>query len=177
MKSRGEQGAASHRPRNTETVILFVVAGQTFAISTDSVQEIRSTDSLGGSASEIERPEVAKVRHTMERNRRTYYVVNAGVHFGLPVTRPELVLIMRQLRVALLVDRIERMAEIPTVYPLPPAFTGEERCWYRGLTYLDDMVVPVVNFNGFLNAEEFERLDHAANAAAAQRELEGAVQA
>ena len=66
-------------------------------------------------ANEIEQSEIPKVRHTLERSHRTYYVVNAGAHFGLPVTRPTLVLILRQLRVAVLVDRIERMAEISAV--------------------------------------------------------------
>ena len=83
-----------------------------FAVAAAAVQEIRSTDSLAVSANEIEHSEILKVRHTLERSHQTYYVVNAGAHFGLPVTRPTLVLILRQLRVAVLVDRIERMAEI-----------------------------------------------------------------
>ena len=136
-KAKSSAAHAFHA-ENPETVILFAVANQLFAIAADSVQEIRSTDSLSVAANEIERPELPKVRHTFERNRpHQYYVVNAGAHFGLPVTRPALVLILRQLRVALLVDRIERMAEIPGVYPLPLAFTGEERRWYRGLAYVE----------------------------------------
>src|SRR5271154_3327111 len=127
MKTAGVQDPKSRRARRTETVILFFVANQMFAVAANSVQEIRSTDSLAGAANEIERPELPKVRHTIERSRRTYYVVNAGAHFGLRVTRPTLVLILRQLRAALLVDRIERMAEVSAVYPLPHAFTGEER--------------------------------------------------
>ena len=172
-----EQEMKSRSTRQSETVILFVVANQTFAIAADSVQEIRSTDSLSVTANEIERPELSKVRHTLVRNRRTYYVVNAGAHFGLPVTRPALVLILRQLRVALLVDRIERMAEIPAVHPLPQLFTGEERHWYRGLAWLDDMVIPVVHPRGFLTTEEFDRLDRASQLAASQRECEGALSA
>ncbi len=66
----------------------------------------------GRRQSKSSNPELPKVRHMVERAHRTYFVVNAGVHFGLPVTRPTLVLILRQLRVAVLVDRIERMAEI-----------------------------------------------------------------
>lgn len=177
MKSADERGAPSRRLRQPETVVLFLVANQTFAIAADSVQEIRSTDSLAGAANEIEEPELPKVRHTIERGRRTYYVVNAGMHFGLPVTRPTLVLILRQRRTAVLVDRIERMTEIVTIHSLPLAFTGEERRWYRCLAYVDDLVVPVVQPGGFLTAEEFQRLDRAAKAAASQRETEGAVQA
>jgi chemotaxis signal transduction protein len=160
--------------RSAEPVILFSVAHQTFAIAAESVQEIRSTDSFAGAAVDFEQSEVAKVRHTVERAHRTYYVVNAGVHFSLPVTRPTLVLILRQLRAAVLVDRIERMTEITTLYPLPRGFSGEERRWYRGLAYLDDLVFPVIQPTGFLTADEFERLDRAH---AAQRELEGAVPA
>lgn len=177
MKSADERGAQSRRLRQPETVVLFVVAHQMFAIAADSVQEIRSTDSLAGAANEIEQPELPKVRHTIERGRRTYYVVNAGMHFGLPVTRPTLVLILRQLRTAVLVDRIERMAEISSVHSLPLAFTGEERRWYRCLTYVDDHVIPVVQPGGFLTAEEFQRLDRAAKVAASQSEMEGAAQA
>ncbi len=177
MKSAGEQDLKSRRVRKPETVVLFFVANQMFAIAADNVQEIRSTDSLAGSANEIENPEVPKVRHTIERGRRTYYVVNAGTHFGLPVTRPALVLILRQFRAALLVDRIDRMADIPAVHPLPIAFTGEERRWYRGLAYLDDLVIPVVEPTGFLTPAEFQKLDRASTLAASQRETEAAVQA
>ena len=175
MRPTAEHGARSERPQRPETVILFFVGRQIFAIAADSVQEIRSTDSLAGAAIEINRPELPKVRHTIERSRRAYYVVNAAVHFNLPVTRPALVLILRNLRAAVLVDRIERMAEISAVYSLPQAFAGEERRWYRGLAYLDDVVIPVINPGGFLAQEDFQRLDRAASAAASQREMEGAV--
>jgi chemotaxis signal transduction protein len=177
MKSTGEQAAKSHRARGPQTVVLFYVANQMFAIAADYVQEIRSTDGLAGSAYEIENPELPKVRHTIERNHRTFYVVNAGMHFGLPVTRPSLVLILRQFRAALLVDRIDRMADIPGVHALPLAFAGDERRWYRGLAYLDDSVIPVVEPTGFLTPEEFQRLDRASKLAASQREAETAVQA
>ena len=176
MKSAGEQDTKSRRARGPQTVVLFFVANQMFAIAADYVQEIRSTDSLAGAANEIENPELAKVRHTLERGHRTYYVVNAGMHFGLPVTRPALVLILRQFRAALLVDRIDRMAEISGVYPLPLAFAGDERRWYRGLAYLDDSVIPVVEPTGFLTPEEFQRLDRASALAASQREPEAAGQ-
>ena len=171
MKIAAHESVKSRRPHRSEQVILFDVAKRMFAIAAESVQEIRSTDSLAGSANEIEEPEVIKVRHTFERSHQTYYVVNAGVHFGLPVTRPTLVLILRRLRVAVLVDRIERMAEVSAVHALPLAFTGDERRWYRGLTYLDDHVIPVIQPSGFLTAEEFRYLDRAWS------EMEGAVRA
>jgi chemotaxis signal transduction protein len=151
--------ARARKPRVAEPAILFAVSRQLFAISADSVQEIRSTDSISGSASDFDSPLVPKVRHTFERNQRLYYVVNACTHFGLRVSRPALVLILRQLRVAVLVDRIERMTELNSVSDLPLGFTGEERRWYRGLAYLDDHVIPVVDPRGFLAPEEFRMLD------------------
>ncbi len=162
----------AHQP---ETVVLFAVANQMFAIAADAVQEIRSTDSLGGSAIEIEQIEIGKVRHTFERGGRTYFVVNAGMHFGLPVTRPALVLILRRSRVAVLIDRIERMAEIASVYPLPLAFSGDERRWYRGLTQVDDLVIPVIHPGGFLTDEEVRSLDLALQGSLAGPAAEGAI--
>jgi len=164
------------RARASEAVILFCIANQTFAIAADAVQEIRSTDSLGGTAIEIEQAEVPKVRHLVERARRTYYVVSGCAHFGLRVTRPTLVLILRQIRAAVLVDSIERMADVATIHPLPRGFQGEERKWYRGLTYLEDRVIPVINPGGFLTVEEFGRLDQAAAVSIATQQLESAVQ-
>ncbi len=168
---------APGRMRRPETVVLFAVGNQMFAIAADAVQEIRSTDSLAGSANEIDQIEIGKVRHTVERGHRTYFVVNAGMHFGLPVTRPTLVLILRNIHVAVLIDRIERMAEIPAVYPLPLAFAGDERRWYRGLANLDDLIIPVIDPAGFLTDEEFRALELAAQDSASQRELEGAAPA
>jgi CheW-like domain len=164
------------RPRKSlaaEPAILFAVSRQTFAIAADAVQEIRSTDSIAGAASEFECPEVPKVSHSFERAHRQYYVVNSCTHFRLRVTRPTLVLILRQLRVAVLVDRIERMTELPAVFDLPLAFSGEERRWYRGLAYLDDHVIPVIDPRGFLTAEEF-RLIEGVPQLIGSEELEGA---
>lgn len=165
---------APRRTRQPETVVLFSVASQMFAIAADAVQEIRSTDSLGGSAIEIEQIEIGKVRHTLERGGHAYFVVNAGMHFGLPVTRPALVLILRRSRVAVLIDRIERMAEISAIYPLPLAFSGDERRWYRGLAQVDDLVIPVVQAHGFLTTEELRTLDLALEGSVPQPSTEGA---
>ncbi len=177
MSPANESAATLPHTRHPERVIVFLVSNQMFAIAAEAVQEIRSTDSLAGAAIEIDSAELPKVRHRIERGRHTYYVVNGCLHFGLPVTRPTLVLILRRLRVVVLVDRIDRMAEIPAVYPLPSAFHGDERRWYRGLAYFDDTVIPVIDPAGFLAPKECERLDRARKAAAAHRELEGAVQA
>ena len=176
MKFATADASKPRRARASEAVILFCIANQTFAIAADAVQEIRSTDSLGGTAIEIEQAEVPKVRHLVERARRTYYVVSGCAHFGLRVTRPTLVLILRQIRAAVLVDSIERMADVATIHPLPRGFQGEERKWYRGLTYLEDRVIPVINPGGFLTVEEFGRLDQAAAVSIATQQLESAVQ-
>lgn len=177
MRIASQETGKARRARQSETVILFSVAHQTFAISADSVQEIRSTDSLSGAANDIEQPLFTKVRHTVERAHRKYYVVNACAHFNLPVTRPTLVLILRQLRVAVLVDKIERMADINAVHALPRAFIGEERRWYRGLAYVDDHVIPVIEPTGFLTREEFLALDRFAKVTESQQEMQGAIQA
>lgn len=159
MKIAPQDAPRPRKSRAAEPAILFVVSRRLFAIAADSVQEIRSTDSIAGAASEFEAPEVPKVRHTIERSHRQYYVVNACRHFRLPIVRPTLVLIIRQLRIAVLVDRIERMTELPAIYDLPLAFSGDERLWYRGLAYLNDVVVPVVDPRGFLTPEEFHQLE------------------
>jgi chemotaxis signal transduction protein len=174
MKIAAQEPSKSRRICRSEAVILFTVANQLFAIAADSVQEIRSTDSLGA-ALEIEQQEIPKVRHTIERNHRKYFVVNACTHFGLRVVRPTLVLILRQVRVAVLVDKIERMTEIPAVHALPRAFIGAECQWYRGLAYVEDQVIPVINPTGFLTANEFQRLDSSMAEAASHRTLEGPV--
>lgn len=148
-------------PRRTEQVILFTVGEHLFAIAADSVAEIRSTDSLAGAATELPNDSVPKVQHTAQRGRFSYFVVKAGLHFGLPVTRPALVFILRQTRIAVLVDAIERMAAISKLYALPQAFCGEEQQWYRGLALIDDRVVPVVDPAGFLTEREIEMLDAA----------------
>ncbi len=159
MKIASHDKARPRRGKNSEQVILFTAGHRTFAIAAESVQEIRSTDSLGSSAIELEQAYVPKVKHTVERSGRNYFIVNACAHFGLRVTRPTLVLILRKIRAAVLVDGIERMEELNTIHPLPKAFRGEERTWYRGLAYLEDNVIPVINPAGFLTAAEFDRLD------------------
>src|ERR1700726_2505756 len=145
------------RPR--EQVVLFSIAEYSFVISASSVQEIRSTDSLGGNVVDLDRPVLSKVRHIVERDSRSYYVVSGYEHFHLPLSRPTSVLILRNVPVAVLVDRIEQMAEMRILLGLPRSFRGEERIWYRGLTVLGHKVVPVAEPRGFLTVEELRRLE------------------
>ena len=145
------------RPR--EQVVMFSIAEYSFVISASSVQEIRSTDSLGGIVVELDRPVLRKVRHIVERDARSYYVVSGYEHFHLPLSRPTSVLILRDVPVAVLVDRIEEMAEMRVLVGLPRSFRGEERVWYRGLTVLGRKVLPVADPRGFLTVDELRRLE------------------
>ncbi len=145
------------RPR--EQVVIFSVGEHSFVISAASVQEIRSTDSLGGNVVDLDSPVLRKVRHIVERDGRSYYVVSGYEHFHLSLSRPTVVLILRDVPVAVLVDRIEEMAEMRVLLGLPRSFRGEERIWYRGLTVLGRKVVPVADPRGFLTTEELRRLE------------------
>ena len=157
------QAASSNvSPRDTrprEQIAVFSIGGYNFVISAASVQEIRSTDSLGGAVVDLENVVFSKVRHIVEREARSYYVVSGCEHFRLPPSRPGTVLILRNAPVAVLVDHIEEMAEMRLLLGLPRSFTGEERAWYRGLTVLDRKVLPVINPKGFLTPAELQQLE------------------
>jgi len=152
--------AKAHVARS-EQVILFRVSGQLFAVSSASVQEVRSVDSLAGVSTEINQPNLRKVRHVLHRGDKSLYVVNSALHFGLPATSAGLVFVLRKTRTALLVESMERMAKMTRLQALPLAYCQDERQWYRGLTALDQTVIPVVNPEGFLTPEEFAFLDAA----------------
>jgi chemotaxis signal transduction protein len=152
--------AASKTPAlRTEQIILFRVSGQLFAVSSGSVQEVRSVDSLAGSATEITAPGLKKVRHIVRRGDKSLFVVNGALHFGLPLTSGLLVFVLRSTRTALLIDGIEKMTTMTRLQALPQAFCNEERNWYRGVTALDQNVVPVVKPEGFLTPEEIALLE------------------
>jgi len=157
-----QPASSSLTPRDTrprEQVAVFSIAEYSFVISAASIQEIRSTDSLGGTVVDLDRPVLRKVRHIVERDSRSYYVVSGYEHFHLPLSRPTTVLILRSAPVAILVDRIEEMAEMRLLLALPQSFRGEERNWYRGLTVLDRKVLPVANPQGFLTGRELLQLE------------------
>jgi chemotaxis signal transduction protein len=155
---------ATPRAPRTEQIILFRVAGQLFAISSASVQEVRSVDSLAGSSAELSAPALRKVRHVVQRGDKTLFVVNGAAHFGLPPTPGTLVFVLRETRTALLVDGIDKMAAMTRLQATPNAFCHEERTWYRGLTALDQTVIPVVSPDGFLSPDEIILLDAAYDA-------------
>jgi chemotaxis signal transduction protein len=148
-------------PVRTEQIILFRVSGQLFAVSSASVQEVRSVDTLAGAAKEIAQAGLRKVRHIVQRGEHSLYVVNGAMHFGLPPSPAALVFVLRRTRTALLVDGIEKMTTMTRLQALPQSFCHEERDWYRGLTAIDQTVIPVVKPEGFLTPDELLLLDMA----------------
>lgn len=144
-----------------EQIILFRIGEQLFALSSSSVQEVRSAESLCGGATEIEAPGVEKVRQFVRRGNNTLFLVSGATHFGLSATEGILAFVLRNTRTALLVDSIERMTSMTRLQALPLSFCHEERQWYRGLTALDQTVVPVVRPEGFLSDEDLRTLDAA----------------
>jgi len=153
------QQAPRSQTVRTEQIILFRCSNQVFAISSASVQEVRSVDSLSGVAIEVNEPSLRKVRHALRRGEVSVYVVNAALHFGLKASPPSLIFLLRKSRVALLIDGIEKMTTMTRLQALPAAFCHEEQKWYRGLTVLEQNVIPVVSPEGFLTREELFLLD------------------
>src|SRR5579859_1711226 len=100
--------AHAHQPR-TEQIILFRVSGQTFAISSAFVQEVRSVDNIAGMAQVLPESTIRKVRHSIRRGDRIIYIVNAALHFRLSPQPPALVFFLRRTRTAPLIDGIEKM--------------------------------------------------------------------
>ena len=89
--------------------------------------------------------------------------MNGALHFGLPLTSGLLVFVLRRTRTALLIDGIEKMTTMTRLQALPQAFCNEERNWYRGVTALDQNVVPVVKPEGFLTPDEIALLERTVN--------------
>lgn len=141
-------------------VILFTIGDNMFAIGAAAVNEIQS---LQGMQAIGEHPrQFGKVRHTITREGRRYWVVDGNVHFGMMPTHSTRVLLLGGSPVALKVDGIVRMAEVPRVLPLPQAFHGDERHWYAGLALVDETVVPVVNPEVFLSHYDLMALEQIA---------------
>jgi chemotaxis signal transduction protein len=162
------------RSRRGEAVILFTVAGQKFAIAADAVEEIRSTEGMKPLAHSFARG--TKVRHMLLRDHRQYPVIDTNVHLRMLSSHPTRLLLLRQ-HLAMTADSIERMAEIATLHPLPKAFAGEERQWYRGLALLGEDVVPVLNSAALLSPAELEALAPAMTVAAEHATAKGAASA
>ena len=118
---------AKHKAERTEQIILFRISGQLFAISSASVQEVRSADSFSGATREIDVSGLSKVREALEREDRSLFLVNGAAHFGLPASHGLLVFVLRRTRTALLIDAIEKMTTMSRLQALPLSFCREER--------------------------------------------------
>lgn len=159
MKIAPSERRAARRASRSEPVIAFSISGQTFAISANAVQEIRTTDSVAACAVEISVTSKPKVRHCLPSGRGATYIVSGWLHFGLSASRPAQVILFRDSRVGVLVDSIDGMETMRILMNLPAGFCGPERSWYRGVTILGENVIPVVSPAGFLSAEEMDELD------------------
>jgi chemotaxis signal transduction protein len=146
--------ARRHVSKHGEPVILFAAGEHTFAAPANEVDEIRDLQGLQSVSSATEHTSVSKVKSTLERSKKTYYVVDACQHFHQGKSNPSRVIVLRDHPIAVLVDSIDRMIEIEKVLPLPRAFGGQERTWYSGLALIGEAVVPVVNMNAFLSPAE-----------------------
>lgn len=134
-------------------MILFTVGDTTFAISASAVSEIQGLEEMKGFGS------LGKVRNTLVREGRRYWVVDANTHFHMPPTASSRVLLLSESPVAVKVDAIDRMTELSRMLPLPNAFRGDERHWYLGLALIGSSVIPVVNPNSFLSNFELNSLE------------------
>lgn len=148
----------SRKPAATQhDVILFSVNKTTFAIAAGAVDEIRNLDGLTPFQPSFT-ARLAKVKHTLVRENKdpdqTYFVVDSAAHLRLKASTPARLMVLRGVKAAVLVDAIDRMTQIAAVHPLPRAFQGEERHWYRGLAIVEGRVVPLVNENSFLSRSE-----------------------
>jgi chemotaxis signal transduction protein len=138
-------------------VILFTIGDNLFAIGAAAVNEIQSLQGLQPLGAQPR--QFGKVRHTIIREGRRYWVVDGNIHFGMLPTRSTRVLLLGSVPVALKVDAIVRMTEVQRVLPLPQAFQGEERNWYTGLSLVDETVVPVVSPDAFLSHYDMTTLE------------------
>jgi chemotaxis signal transduction protein len=169
MRTRRQESAVAPA-HNREAVILFTVGDTRLAIAAAAVEEIRNTEGLRPLSTWSRlRTRIPKLAYVLERSGRSYPVVDACFHFQILPAAATRLLVLRHPAVAVLVQQIDRMAELTAIYAVPRAFTGEERAWYRGLALMadtrgDPQVVPVVNPEAFLTDAEARLLASAAAA-------------
>lgn len=140
--------------RTGESAILFFVGEYSFLIAAEEVDEIREMVGLESVAASTMRTSVAKIRNTAYKAGQMYFVIDGSLHFHMAPSHPTRLMLLRNQPVAVTVDAIDRMTEIERVLPVPRAFTGPERDWYRGLAVVNGKVIPVVNGTAFLTAAE-----------------------
>ncbi len=114
---------------------------------------------MGGTVVDLDRPVLGKVRHIVERDSRAYYVVSGYEHFRLPPSRPTKVLILRSAPVAVLVDRIEEMAEMRVLLSLAAILSRRRKHLVSRPHGDGPQILPVANPLGFLTAAELQQLE------------------
>lgn len=137
-----------------EQVILFAAGNYSFACPAAAVEEIRALDGLQPVSVGFAQSRLSRVKFTLERDGKTYFIVDANLHFRIAPSKHVRLLVLRDARVGVLVDSVDRMAEIAAVHPLPRAFRGDERQWFSGLAVIGDNVIPVVNPAAILTKAE-----------------------
>jgi chemotaxis signal transduction protein len=148
------KSARRARTRHSEPVILLLVHGTKFAIAASAVDEIRKVEGLQPFTARFLDPKLNKVRHYMERKGKRLFVVDCGLHLAMSAVKGDRLVLLRDIPAAVLVESIERRAEIETLIALPQAFRGAERAWYRGLTIIDEQVIPVLEPQAFVTKGE-----------------------
>jgi hypothetical protein len=123
----GHLGMARPAVQARNAVILFWVGLFRLGIDAGALKEIRSggrcaPEDLGCAA-----------------------ILSAHELFRVPGGPEGHLLILRPGSVGLRVDRVERMVESRMLFPLPRAFQGAERTWYRGVILEGKSIIPVVN--------------------------------
>lgn len=144
-----------------EMVILLFIGGVKFAIAADAVDEVRELGGLKDFCAANAHPKLEKVRHVLERQGQRYFVLDGCSHFGTGSRRPTRLVVLRHAHAAVMVDSVDRMQAIQLVRPLPDAFSGKERDWYRGLAVLKGKVVPLLKPEAFLSKSEVALLNAA----------------
>jgi chemotaxis signal transduction protein len=143
--------------RQSEDMIILVVAGLRFGIAATAVEEIRNPDGMKPYKPAF-LSKLGKIKYTIARAKKgsatMNFVVDAGEFLHLGKSCSGRLLILRETTGALLVDSVDRMAQIASVLPLPQAFQGDECKWYRGLAIVDGQVVPVLNPDAILSKGE-----------------------
>src|SRR5689334_3086372 len=123
----GRLGHGQPPTRKNHAVIVFWVGSYRMGIEAGALKEIRNDHRQ--TATEI----------------WGATIVSSHAIFGVATGKEEHLLLIRPGRVAIRVDRVERMIETGAVLPLPRAFQGAEREWYRGLVMDGEIVFPMLN--------------------------------
>lgn len=123
----GRLGHAQPPARKTHAVIVFWVGPYRMGIEAGALKEIRNDHRQ--TATEI----------------CGATIVSSHTIFGVTTGKEERLLVLRPGRVAIRVDRVDRMIETGAILPLPLAFQGAEREWYCGLILDGEIIFPMLN--------------------------------